>query len=288
MNQRRLIVNADDLGMTEGITDGIIFAHRYGIVTSASLLVNQPASEYALEQAKNIPTLGVGVHVNVDEGVPLLPPARIPSLVDEEGKLYSQVHLISRLWRRQVLASDLEAEFRAQINWVKQHGVTPTHCDSHHHIHFYPHAARAFTRACQAEGVRWIRVPRVRHYPRNGYIGGPHAGPVYRRLLVTLYMELLQLTRFRHLKFPDCRVESDPAYDVEEKITRGWHLALENLPPGTYELVCHPGFGRGNDDNQGFPGYSSRRDLEVSILTAPEFRSLLQRWQIALVNYAEM
>src|SRR5437762_2866278 len=114
-NQKRLIVNADDFGWSHGITDGILLAHQDGIVTSTTLMVNEPASAYALEQSEHFPKLGVGVHLRLCDGHPVLPPGEIRSLVDETGKLCSITETRRRLERGEISGREIEAEFRAQI-----------------------------------------------------------------------------------------------------------------------------------------------------------------------------
>jgi len=288
MSVARLIVNADDLGMSPGVTDGILFAHRHGAVTSTSMMANQPSSEYAVEQLKGVPNLSVGVHLTLDQGRPLLPANKVPTLVRENGEFYSNDDLRARLWRRKVDANEIEAEFRAQIRWMKERGVVPSHADSHRHIHFYPYVARAFYRACRKEQIARVRVPRIRHFPRSGYVGGPHAGSIQRRLLVTLYMELLMRGRFHSLRRADCRVEADPRYNRQDSLSEGWRLVVENLPPGTYEFVCHPGFAEDNPVTKEFPGFTRRRELELEILTDRKFLGLIENKQIQLINFHQL
>jgi len=288
MSAARLIVNADDLGMSPGVTDGILFAHRHGAVTSTSMMVNQPSSEYAVQQLRGVPDLSVGVHLTLDQGRPVLPASKIPTLVTEDGFFYGNDELRARLWRRKVSAHEIEAEFRAQIQWMKEHGILPSHADSHRHVHFYPYVARAFYRACQKEQIARVRVPRIRHYPRSGYVGGPHAGAFHRRLLVTLYMELLMRGRFHSLRRADCRVEADPKYNKQDALSEGWRLALENLPAGTYEFVCHPGFAEDNPMTREFPGFTRRRELELEILTDRNFLSLILSKRIQLINFHQL
>lgn len=284
---KRLVINADDLGWSRGVSDGILLAHREGVVTSATLMVNRPASQYAVEQARNAPRLSVGTHVNLCEGAPVLPPERIPSLVTPEGTFHPRHELTRRLWRFQVSPSEIETEIRAQIQWMKAHGLTPTHADSHHNFHLHPRVAGAFRRALLGEGIRRARGALQRHWPRDGYIGGPHAGPGYRRLLVGAYMRLLQLWAFRDLSCPDCRLVVHPRYrNHPELLAEGWKAALESIPPGAYELECHPGsFDPGFSEKDNL---RERRGLELRILTDPQFRALIERNGIQLVSYSEL
>lgn len=288
IKEKRLIVNADDLGFSRGITDGILRAHEQGIVTSTSLMVNQPAAEYALAQIRHTPKLGVGIHLNICTGAPVLPPSEVPNLVTSEGKFYSPHQMVRRLECWRVPSRQIEAEFRAQIRWMKNRGIHPTHADAHHHLNTYPGAMSAFCNALAREGVSRARATRLRHYPRNGFIGGSHGGPVHRRLLVTAYMDLLQLSIQRRLTVPDDCVVAPPRHRSQwaQLLAEGWKLLLENLPPGSHELTCHPGFSE-----EGFSECDvlrERRELEFSILTDPEFRSAIDRAGVKLITYAEL
>lgn len=287
MRGTRLITNADDFGWSRGITDGILLAHREGIVTSTTLMVNQPTSEYALEQASQLPKLGVGVHLHLCDGSPVLSPREVPTLVSSGGGFYRIAELRRRLWRRQVSSDEIQAEFRAQIRWMKDRGKVPTHADSHHHVHFHPFVAGSFRRALLSEGIFRARPPRQQCSPKNGSTGGPHAGPLYRRLFVDFYLRMLRPLALRNLSFPDFRLAIHPSYQGKlDQLGQAWREAIENLPSGTYELECHPGI---NDPN--FPDsdyWRERRELELSILTDPNLRLAIERNGIELNNYSQL
>lgn len=287
MKPKRIIINADDYGWSRGITDGILHAHQAGVVTSTSLMANQPASEYAIEKLQNAPNLGVGIHLNLCHGRPVLSPTQVPSLVRSDGTFFPPPHMATRLNKLQVSPREIEKEFRAQIAWVKTKGITPTHADSHHDMHRYPCAVRAFRRAVEAEGIRCVRAPRHEHWPKNGYIGGPYGGPVYRRLLVAPYMVWLQHVVLRNFILPDSCLVYHPRYRVSlDLLCAGWMEALADVPAGTYELVCHPGVSEtGFSESDSF---STRRELELRILTDLEFRSVIEASKIELITYREL
>ncbi len=292
MTEKRLIVNADDFGMSRGITDGIILAHRYGFVTSTSLMANMPAAEYAVARLAEVPRLGVGVHLNICAGRPILPPKEVPSLVDANGGFHNPVVMSRRLWTWWAGGREIEAEFRAQIRWMKDHGVLPTHADSHHHMHIYPAAARPFTRALAAEGIRCARAPRSSVWPKDRSfdrksIGGPHEGPLVRRLCVQAYRGALQGIVFRKLDVPDSRVSflSRDRHDLSALGER-WKAAIENLPAGTFELACHPGlFERGFSEADPI---RAQREEELRWLTDREWRDAIDRSGVRLITYRDL
>jgi predicted glycoside hydrolase/deacetylase ChbG (UPF0249 family) len=287
MKPKRLIINADDFGWSVGISDGILHAHKAGVVTSASLMANQPASDYAIARLKTFPNLGVGVHLNLCDGRPVLPPSDVQSLVRADGTFYPACEMMSRITRWQVSPGEIEREFRAQIQWIELRGVHPTHADSHQHLHLYPCVVRAFRRAVEAEGIRCVRAPRHEHWPKNGHIGGPYGGPIYRRLVMTAYVQWLQEVVLRDLKLPDSCLVYHPRYRASlDLLCIGWTEALANVPAGTYELACHPG-----QSEAGFSEsdtFGARRELELQILTDLKFRGVIEASGIELITYREL
>jgi predicted glycoside hydrolase/deacetylase ChbG (UPF0249 family) len=287
VTETRLIVNADDCGMSRGITDAIILAHRYGFLTSTSLMANMPAAEYAISRVASAPGLGVGVHLNICGGRPILPAREIPTLVATSGNFHPPHVMIRRLWTWRVAAREIEAEFRAQIQWMKNRGVVPTHADSHHHMHIYPAAAVPFARALAAEGIRRARAPRSSVWPNNGEIGGPHEGPLLRRIFVRAYRAALQLGVFRSLDMPASRISflSRDRHDLAALGER-WKAAIANLPAGTFELACHPGlFERGFSESDPI---HIQREQELHWLTDRDWIDAVHRSGVQLITYRDL
>ena len=287
MNEKRLIVNADDCGMSRGITDAVVLAHRYGYLTSTSLMANMPASEYAVERLLKAPPLGVGIHLNICAGKPILSPSDVPTLVGADGNFHPSAAMIRKLWTWRVSPREIESEFRAQIRWAKDHGIAPTHADSHHHMHLYPAATGAFIRALIAEGIRCTRAPRSTVWPRTRRLGGPHDGSPMRRVCVQAYRRSLQTVWFRKFDMPSSRVcfLSRDRHDLDP-LGKEWKLAFANLPPGTFELVCHPGlFERGFSESDRI---RNQREEELHWLTDREWRDVLDRSGIRLITYRDL
>ncbi len=291
MNERRVIVNADDFGMSASTTDAILVAHRYGFLTSASLMTNMPAADYAVRQAVRTPNLGIGIHLNICEGKPILPASEVPSLVDTNGNFHRPPAMIRKLWRWQVAGNEIEAEFRAQIGWMKIRGLNPTHADSHHHMHIYPAAVWPFLRTMKAEGIRCARTSRFSGWPKNYAsrrgIAGVYGGFVVRRIAAQVYRMVLQTTLLSGLTSPDSRI-SFPERDRRDPDILGerWSATFENLPPGTYELSCHPGLFD--------PAFSrtdrihAEREAELHCLTDHGLRGVLEKNGIRLITYHDL
>jgi chitin disaccharide deacetylase len=285
--EKRLIINADDFGLSYGITDGIVLTHRKGLLTSTSLMVNQPATEYAVRRAPEVPNLGIGIHLNLTEGRPVLPKEEVPTLVNAAGEFVGPSEMGRRLLRWEASPPEIEAEFRAQIQKMKSLRLQPTHADSHHRIHMYPAAARAFYRAVTSEGIRRARAPRKRYWPSNGRLGGPHSGPLYRRIAAKSYLEFLQSIVFRGLDLPDAGVTFHPKYgNNPDQLSDAWQSTFEFMPDGAYELWCHPGFLQ--------PGFSEtdslsdRREQEIAILLDPKLRDIAVRRKLRLISFSQL
>ena len=132
---RRLIVNADDFGLTTSVSEGVIDAFQNKQVSSTTLLVNTPGTEEAVGLAERNPGLGVGLHFNLTEGQPL---TSAKSLIDENGQFWSRRQLLCKLLTRAVSPADITSEFIAQLDRAEDLGITPTHIDSHQHVHMAP------------------------------------------------------------------------------------------------------------------------------------------------------
>lgn len=134
---KKLIVNADDFGITEGATIGIIHSHVDGILTSTTCMMNMPFASFALEQAKQYPKLGVGIHLVLTVGRPLVDGAK--SFTNDQGDFRRPKDYDTRHPNPDF--DELYKEWKAQIElFIQVAGKKPTHIDSHHHIHLLPGA----------------------------------------------------------------------------------------------------------------------------------------------------
>jgi len=280
---KRLIVNADDLGLSHGITDGILLAHREGIVTSASLMVNQPATDYAVAKLQEVPSLDVGIHLNLCQGRPVLPPSSIPSLVGSDGNFSPPAQMGRKLASLRVSPKEIEAEFCAQIDRMLSYGLRPSHADSHHRFHIYPGAALVFSRAIRSRGIERARGAKKRTWPHAGLFAA-HAGRFYRRIVVNSYNDFLQRVLFRDLRLPDAGVALHPKFRGKlPELVNAWCYAFGNMPPGTYEIWCHPGFretGFSETD-----ALCEQRQVEAVMLTQRRLLEVVRRAGIQLINF---
>ena len=171
---RRLIVNADDFGLTSGVNRAIVEGNRSGIVTSATLMANAKATDSAIDLAKAQPSLKTGCHVVLIDGVPLT--ANLPSLTDGSSRFRSSLKQFAlAAVRGQIAAEEIEREVEAQIRKMQSRGITLTHLDSHKHTHMFPHVLRPLLRAAKTCGIRAVRNPfePLRSWPIGMVLASP-------------------------------------------------------------------------------------------------------------------
>ena len=151
----RLIVNADDFGLTGGVNRAIVELHRAGVLTSATLMARAAATEGAIELAHATASLGVGCHVVLVDGDPVLPPQEIPSLVDRRtGRLQPTLGaFLQRLLAGRIRSREIETEATAQIALLQSRGLVLTHIDTHKHVHMFQAVLRPVLRAAKSAGI---------------------------------------------------------------------------------------------------------------------------------------
>jgi chitin disaccharide deacetylase len=237
----RLIVNADDFGLTCGVNRAIAELHRAGVVTSATLMARAQATADAAQMARATPSLGVGCHVVLVDGDPVLPPREIPTFVDQQTNRFHATlgGFLVRLLAGQIRSSEIEAEAAAQIASIQAEGIALTHIDTHKHVHMFPGLLRPLLRAARAAGIRAVRNPfepawSVRATPKASHL---------RRAEVSLLRRLEP--RFQRIVTEEDFTTTDGSIGVLATGTLDFqtvHSLLSNIPAGTWELVTHPGY----------------------------------------------
>jgi len=283
----RLVVNGDDFGYSAAINAAIIRCHVDGILTSTTLLVNQPATQAALRLARNHPSLSVGWHVNLTEGGPVLSPREVPTLTDRRGQFRPLGAQIGGLLSGRTSAVEIERELRAQIAILLDAGVQPTHVDGHLHAHAFPRVFPIVLRIMAEHRIRALRSPAVGAWlpprragaatenPFGALNPGSPLTPLLgsQRLLVltTWITPRLDRARLRQLGqagivyadrlFDAARFLSapDPAAALVTAMTAG---------EGLMEIMAHPAWNRD----------TARGAAKVALLTDPRLRAALDEW----------
>lgn len=248
---KRLIVNADDFGLTAGVSRGILDAHRRGIVTSTTLMANLPLEGALLEDLK-ASRLGVGLHLNLTLGRPISPPEEIPSLLDAEGKFFRD----PLRQAAQAKPEEVELELRAQVAvFTRLLGRKPTHLDSHHHVgRHLPVRDVVFALAeelgvpvrCQDAETRRAASERGLKNPEH-FFG--ESGP-------------------------------DPYWSSERLLAQ-----LAALPEGISEFMTHPGYF---DQDLAYSRYGRQREVELGGLTDATVREAVEARGIRLCHFGDL
>lgn len=283
---KRLIVNADDFGLTPGVNRAILAAHTRGIVTSATLMANMPAFAEAVALAQQHPTLGVGLHFNLTQGRPVAAPQRVPSLLNAQGEfLGTSTKLAQRSWRGQLNAADIETELRAQLERLQAAGIKITHVDSHKHAHALPVVLRVLRQTLPAYGVRALRLPHEVVDWRTALTSAQQS----KQALTATGLRWLCARTARHLHAAQLRTP-DAFFGVTQTgfWSKDWLKQLfAQLPEGVSELMCHPGYA--DADLQGAQTrLQASRETELRCLTDPELRAVLAAQNVELVHFGQL
>ncbi len=286
---RRLVINADDLGLTAGVNRAVGEAHRRGLVTATTLMAHGRAFDDAVLLAKSLPGLSVGCHVVLVNGEPLLAPEFIPSLVNGDGRFRDSILGFARAALTGALDSnEVTAEAVAQIHKIQQAGLTLSHVDTHKHAHMFPGVLVPLLRAAHACGIRAVRNPFAPARPLS-------LGALARRPeLWGRYTEVRVLRRlgrkFRSQVEAQAMVTTDGTFGIlgtgalDPALFRG---IVTCIPEGTWEFVCHPGY---NDTALAAAGTRLRasRRRELDVLTSAEARQIVEENGIQLISYREL
>ena len=287
----RLIINADDFGLTPGINRAVIELHRAGVLTSTTLMATGPAFDDAVQLALANPSLGVGCHLVFSDGMPICHPESIPSLLGADGKCFrpSIVDFAQAALRGTIRPAELAREAQAQIEKLQRAGLDVTHVDTHKHTHLLPSVAETIFHIAQRCGVLSIRNPTE---PR--WSAALAHAPLLRRI------EMLLLERFAPSFQRLTRQASN--YGLIPEATLGiaatgtldsavLHATVDCLvhryPAGTYELLCHPGFNDAALDAQQTRLRASREiEYHALLQVVPEYSRTPDRLQ--LIHYGNL
>ena len=261
----RLIVNADDFGLTPGINRAIVELHAAGAVSSATLMATGPAFADAVRLARAHPGLGIGCHVVFADGIPAAPPETIPTLLGSHRRTFrrSLKHFALAALFRHMKPAEVEREAIAQIQILQRAGICVTHVDTHKHTHMLPGITAPLLRAAEATGISALRNPFEQPWslalkPFDSVV--PKAEPASDAIAPTLLKQWPTTRNFqiRLVSLLKRRFQAQPQIRSGLVRTTAGSLGiaatgrldaptlrqiLAALPAhsGTYELVCHPG-----------------------------------------------
>ncbi len=280
----KLIINADDFGLTSGVNRAIRELAEAGALSSATLMANSAKFSEAVAIAHKLPSLGVGCHVVLTDGSPVCTPMEIPTLIGSDGKNFRAS--LRDFWLAVLLgkvdSADVEREAAAQIEKLQRAGITVTHVDTHKHTHILPSIARAVLSTAKRLGVQAMRNP----FEQSWSLRLTHSS-----LKRALQVRLMTALRSKFQALPQIRSGCVVTTEGTIGISATGHLnadgldsLLRHVPDGIWELVCHPGY---HDDELGAITTRLREAREVERLALMEafVESSSHPFSGALIHY---
>lgn len=279
---RKLIVNADDFGLSPGVNRAVEQAWQAGILTQASLMAGGDAFDDAVEIARRNPGLQVGLHLTLVQGRPVLPPEQVPGLVGSNGCFPDNpVSVGMKLFFDPTIRMQLRKEIEAQILKIKQAGIPLSHVDGHLNIQMHPTVFSVLSGLMARYEITSFRTTRERLFQnlrldRSRMIGksaeriifgalAGHAAPALKYQGITTAVEVKGVLNSGQM--------------TEEYLLS----VLENLQEGTTEIYFHPGCLPDEEISRRMPDY--KHEQELAALLSPRVRERLQQLGIALTNY---
>lgn len=284
----RAIINADDFGLSPGVNRGIVSGFREGILTSTTMLVNLQHFDGAVELARANPDLPVGIHLTLLWGRPISDPASVPTLIERDGCFPRSLStLATRYFSGRLSADHVKLELRSQIRKFLDAGLTPTHVDTHKHVHCLPGVLEALIEVVGEFGIGKVRVP----------LEGPLQIPATeRRQLDSSWISSAKRDLIRFLcRNARSRLQASGIRTTDHFVGIGYqaslnsdvlHLILSHLRAGVTEIMCHPGY-----DDESLREFSStppHRDTELAGLKDPRVRDLVESGVVELTHYGEL
>lgn len=282
MTVRKIIINADDFGLSKGVNEGVVKAHTEGILTSATLMTNMPQAEDAVALAKSLPSLGIGLHLNLTEGKPLSKDPRVSQLTNTAGVFaFSVEKLCLTSLLSPSLRQAIQIELESQIQWALHHNLKPTHLDSHKHFHCFPAIFGIVCKLAKQYEISTIRQPLERqhfdqHWPKPDKKGLRRA-TILRgcsridAILTKAYFKTSELLGIAHTG------SINTAY-LEA-------VSLYNSAP-IVEIMTHPGYMKGLDKNH--TRLVEHREQELEALCSEQTKAAFNKPTIQLVHYGQI
>lgn len=286
---KQLILNADDFGLTRGVNEGIIRAHREGILTSATLMACGPAFDHAVELAKLNPCLGIGCHLVLVGGKAIAPLSEIPSLASKDGCLPdSLASFVTRLSTGIIRPKELERELRAQILKIRAAGIEPTHLDTHKHTHAHPVVMGALSRVAREFGILRVRKPMENLRDSWESSRGERSAmlpELFAAAAARMVTPIFQSTSRRYdLRSPDYFLGLARTGRLRPEALR---RMIGSVQEGSTEIMLHPGIS--DSELQTIETRLSwQRNSEMDALIDPAVNSAIEEHGIRLITYGEL
>lgn len=276
---RSVVINADDFGIHPNVNRAIVQGHREGVVTSASIMACGVAFDDAVSQSKTCPGLGVGVHLTLVEERPLTPPGQVSSLVGRAGTMPESYMDFSRRWMsRRIRPEDVKRELETQIERVLRAGITPSHLDSHQHVHCLPGVWKATIELAKKYSIPFVRLP---------YFDSIRINATPMQSAVRWGVNVMAAIRRRRADSAIRHADHVRGFAFSGRMSPERLLSiLQTIRPGLTEIMVHPGIP--SDDltrkYAQWKGFSWKQDLDA--VTDPRIATFCAGSGIALRNFS--
>lgn len=281
--KKQLIINADDFGIHPAVNEAVRKAATEGILTSTSLMAGGDAFDEAVEMARSMPSLGIGIHLTLVGGIkPVLPPSEVPSLTWDNGVFcHDYGKLIVRDLEGKISLSEVYAEWDAQIQKIMNTGLPVTHMDGHQHMHMWPHFYPIARNLAKKYHISCMRVP------DEDVLFGMKDGHIIR------WAAKNGLSLLSRMHRPDLKKNHIRTNDHFFGMLYGGHLSPERFAkfilqtkPGITEIMCHPSADTRAMEDTFHWGYHG--EDELAGLLADINRELIEKKQISLISYRDV
>lgn len=271
---KKLIVTVDDFGLSNEVNQAVFQAHTQGVLTSASLMVSAACVTSAIAMAKDMPTLGVGLHLTLVEGSSVLPHEEIPDLVDADQKFSNDIVRSGiRYFFSPKIKKQIEKECEAQIKKFLETGLSLDHIDSHNHLHIHPTIAKIIIKLAKKYSIPAVRLPLPADTGMN------------LQLMAMLPSTLLLRRKLRraHIKYNDVIFGLSETGAMVEEV---WKKIIPQIKEGITEIYTHPALLTTGILKETMPDYQHQKEL--SALMSPQIRDQLSKAGIELTSFSAL
>jgi hopanoid biosynthesis associated protein HpnK len=281
--ERKIIINADDFGLCDGVNRAVVQAHTQGILTSTTIMANMPAARQAVELAKQFPTLGVGVHLNLFGSKPSSKDPCVARLLNSDGEFaYSPSRLSFLSMVNRKIRNAIATELAAQIQWVIDNGLKPTHLDSHKHIHNFPGVFPIVCELAKSFGIAAIRWPfEPKQVSRKPW---PPADKKERKR-ARIIRAMAKINRKQNPSFFKTHATLGIAHTGRINVDFLKAAVIYNFAE-IVEIITHPGFIDGLDPAK--TRLVQQRKMELDALCDKKVRQYFKDAAIKLVHYGQI
>lgn len=275
-----LIINADDFGLTQGVTDGIINAAKNGVVTSTTVMINELIYNKVTYKKSEISRIGIGLHLNLTQGRPILPAMDVTSLVSLDGVFQKPEKLFAHA--EKIYPAQVEKEWRAQLAAFRAVFGMPDHLDSHHHVHLYPSLFNIFCQLALEMKIPMRFPVEIDNLSETKLFPYEFADGI--KLHQSQWQEQRDLLDMVKLEYPVAFMDNIFYEYKDDPVTT--QKILKALPEGGSEMMCHPGYA--DDQLKRVSSYTIRREDELKCLQSADTREYLRKAGIDLIRYSEL